>query len=285
GDGEPWWIADGGSDVAVARRILLAFAEGESFREGDVEWRFEAEEGVDLSALPHASPQPAGAEQSNTSLRCGDFAMLKFYRKLEAGAHPEVEMMRYLTRVARFPHTPALLGVGEVDDSHGGSEVSSMLQALVPGARDAWELGLERGTALLGAAGEGDPPNRCAKEMRELGRNTRAMHEALAGAMEDPALMPADADVEDVTQWTRRARSLQLDALDLLAQRREAGGVPGLSAAAAAAVLRRRSELVAARDDGPSGGQGNAGPRSRHRGHARPRPGPPPRRGRGRGRR
>src|SRR5690606_3253373 len=69
GDGEPWWIADGGSDVAVARRILLAFAEGESFREGDVEWRFEAEEGVDLSALPHASPQPAGAEQSNTSLR------------------------------------------------------------------------------------------------------------------------------------------------------------------------------------------------------------------------
>ena len=38
-----------------------------------------------------------GAEQSNASAAVGDSVLLKFYRRVETGIHPEIEMGRYLT--------------------------------------------------------------------------------------------------------------------------------------------------------------------------------------------
>ena len=40
------------------------------------------------------------AEQSNSSLIIGDAVMLKIFRRISGGPHPEVEMGRYLTRMA-----------------------------------------------------------------------------------------------------------------------------------------------------------------------------------------
>ena len=60
-------------------------------------------------------------EQSNTSIRIGGKAMLKGFRKLEQGTHPELEVGRFLTEVARFPNTPALLGsIERVDETAAG---------------------------------------------------------------------------------------------------------------------------------------------------------------------
>ena len=49
------------------------------------------------------------AEQSNSSLTIGDQLMLKIYRRILPGEHPESEMGRYLTAQG-FAHTPPLLG-------------------------------------------------------------------------------------------------------------------------------------------------------------------------------
>ena len=49
------------------------------------------------------------AEQSNSSLIVDDAVMLKLFRKVFAGMHPEAEMSRYLTAQG-FANTPPMLG-------------------------------------------------------------------------------------------------------------------------------------------------------------------------------
>ncbi len=49
------------------------------------------------------------AEQSNTSIVYGDQLILKLFRRLQPGENPDVEIGRFLTEVARFPHIPPFL--------------------------------------------------------------------------------------------------------------------------------------------------------------------------------
>ena len=67
---------------------------------------------LDVAELgrPGWSIRRGNAEQSNTSIRVGDKAILKVIRKLEHGPHPELEVGRFLTTEAHFAGTPAMLG-------------------------------------------------------------------------------------------------------------------------------------------------------------------------------
>ena len=56
-------------------------------------------------------------EQSNTSILLGEHMILKLYRQLQPGTHPEVEVGRFLTEVAGFRNTPPLLGSVEHVDA------------------------------------------------------------------------------------------------------------------------------------------------------------------------
>ena len=49
------------------------------------------------------------AEQSNSSLIVDDAVMLKIFRRISPGEHPEAEMGRYLTAHG-FANSPPLLG-------------------------------------------------------------------------------------------------------------------------------------------------------------------------------
>ena len=111
-------------------------------------------------------------EQSNTSIRIGGKAMLKGFRKLEQGTHPELEVGRFLTEVARFPNTPALLGSIERVDESGGATALCVVQALVPDAEDAWGHVLERTRTPV------DP--QLLALVGKLGQRTAEMHHALA---------------------------------------------------------------------------------------------------------
>src|SRR5262249_52993461 len=51
-----------------------------------------------------------GTEQSNSSIIIADTMVLKLYRRLADGEHPEVEMCRFLTETAGYANTPKLLG-------------------------------------------------------------------------------------------------------------------------------------------------------------------------------
>ena len=63
-----------------------------------------------------------GAEQSNSSVLFEEYGVLKIYRRLQPGLHPEIEMGRFLVERAGFANTPPLLGTIELTLPDGEGE-------------------------------------------------------------------------------------------------------------------------------------------------------------------
>jgi len=94
----------------------------------------------ETEGVPEASV--GKAEQSNSSVLFGERLALKFFRRMESGPNPDLEISRFLT-ARGFTHTPVL--AGSLEYRVGKSDVSTigMLTAFVPKARDAWEYTLD----------------------------------------------------------------------------------------------------------------------------------------------
>ena len=82
------------------------------------------------------------AEQSNSSVIVGDIAIIKMFRRVTAGPHPEAEMSRYLTEQG-FANTPALLGEVVRIDPDGTRHALVIAQAFVRNQGDAWTWTLD----------------------------------------------------------------------------------------------------------------------------------------------
>ena len=98
-----------------------------------------------LGQLPEvAEVVPHLVELSNTSaILQGRGVLLKLYRRVEEGVHPEVEVLRYFARTGSFPHTPRLLGVLEYKQEAGESMTAGLLREFAVGQGDAWNLTLD----------------------------------------------------------------------------------------------------------------------------------------------
>ncbi|HEV2303010.1 MAG TPA: alpha-glucosidase C-terminal domain-containing protein, partial [Stellaceae bacterium] len=155
-----------------------------------------------------------GPEQSNSSVFFEDFAMLKLYRRLQAGPHPEIEMARFLGERAGFANTPPLLATIDVslaDARMPGEHALGVLFGYVRNQGDGWTQALNYlsrhldDALVAGGAGSselGDPDLFFLALARQLGIRTAEMHRALAefGAG-DPAFAPEPITVEDVALW------------------------------------------------------------------------------------
>jgi maltose alpha-D-glucosyltransferase/alpha-amylase len=179
-----------------------------------VRWVVEREPGMPAD-LP--APRLAGGEQSNTSLIFGDRAIMKLYRRLEPGEHPDAEIGHFLTTRAHFPHTPELYATARFE-SASGSEVAAMVQRLLSGSRDAWTVALERGREAFAVDAPAGIPFVVEAEM--LGTVTREMHEALASDANDPAFSPEPATSRNVREWAEAVRGAADGALALLERAR-----------------------------------------------------------------
>jgi maltose alpha-D-glucosyltransferase/alpha-amylase len=89
------------------------------------------------------NPIPVKAEQTNTSVIYGDRLILKLFRQLGDGTNPELEIGRFLTEQAAFPHTSALAGALEYYRTKGKPISLAVLQGFVPNEGDAWHYTLE----------------------------------------------------------------------------------------------------------------------------------------------
>lgn len=217
------------------------------------------------SATPHELPVPvvARGEQSNTSLIFGDRAIMKLYRRLERGEHPDAEIARFLTTRARFPYTPELMATAWFESS-GEREVTAMLQRYLPGSRDAWRVALERGREYFDAGADTRIP--FATEAQTLGEVTREMHEALASDDRDPAFAPEPVTAEDIAGWAKGARVQSEKVLALLERSVTSGSLNEGTTREAKDVLANVSTLAVLADGWLVGVGDDAGARIRHHG-------------------
>jgi hypothetical protein len=84
-------------------------------------------------------PRAITAEQSNSSVAYGDRLILKFFRRLEEGVNPDLEVGGFLTEKAHYQHTPQLLGALEYRGARGLVMTQGILQGFVPNQGDAWQ--------------------------------------------------------------------------------------------------------------------------------------------------
>ncbi len=76
-------------------------------------------------------------EQSNTTALVENRYVVKLYRKVEAGINVEIEVGRFLTEMARFTNTPAVLGAVELDRDNTTSAIA-IVHELAENQGDGW---------------------------------------------------------------------------------------------------------------------------------------------------
>ncbi|MES1181012.1 MAG: hypothetical protein ABUL66_04025, partial [Verrucomicrobiota bacterium] len=89
-----------------------------------------------------AEPVVCGTAEGNVTLFFGDKLALKFFRRLETGVNPELEIGRFLTE-RNFAHSPALLGALECAGTGCGPVTLAVAKAFIPHAQNAWEFILD----------------------------------------------------------------------------------------------------------------------------------------------
>ncbi|MCC5951630.1 MAG: maltose alpha-D-glucosyltransferase [Acidimicrobiia bacterium] len=211
-----------------------------------------------------------GGEQSNTSRVYGNTVVFKMFRRAQDGVNPDLELGRFLTEQAQFPHTARLLGALEYQRSRRSEpRTLGVLTSYVPNEGDAWNytldaIGLFYETAsasrgdqelpepddyeelLLGRAGE--PPADVAVAIgpyldsaQSLGGRTAELHRALAGGTS------VDFAPEPFTQLWQRSlyQSMQAQVRPTLAAvRRMLSRLDDVAATQAEAVLAAEDRLV-----------------------------------------
>jgi maltokinase len=144
---------------------------------------------LDSAAAEHV---PA-TDQSNTLVAIGDRLLVKAYRRLEPGPHPEVELLAGLAGSA----APVPRFAGSLHWVDGEDTALALLQAFVPGAESGWEAPIDRAAAALRVGTTGD-----VAEWHAGGAAAGRLHAALLDAF---GSRPATAD--DLARWRADAES------------------------------------------------------------------------------
>jgi trehalose synthase-fused probable maltokinase len=164
-----------------------------------------------LPASGEATPKKLTGEQSNSSVIYGERAILKFFRRIEEGENPDLEIGKFLTERALFPHVPRIAGWIEYQPHVGKSATQAILQEFMPNQGDAWRYALktlktfyeqaadapsgqalERGLLSAEECEEfaGEAMSRLLADIALLGKRTAELHLALASESDDAAFAP-----------------------------------------------------------------------------------------------
>ena len=151
--------------------------------------------------------RPMTVEQSNTSLVFEDRLILKVFRRLHEGPHPEAEVTQKLDEVG-FNHLAEPLAAW-----HANGTDLALLQPYLAGGTEGWALALASLRDFYASPGDGDPAGAggdFASESERLGQVTARMHLALAAAFGSAPGRPA----EWVDVMREQARQVAPDEID-----------------------------------------------------------------------
>jgi len=149
-------------------------------------------------------------EQSNTTVLVDSKYVVKILRRVTSGVHPEIEIGRFLTDVAKFENAPTLLGSLELIEGDRHSALA-VVHSFIENQGDAWTVtaaALDRiidEERLVPGETAFDTSESAAlltQRIRQVGKRTAEMHLAFACDDKDPAFAPEPIDGDDVARWT-----------------------------------------------------------------------------------
>ena len=167
--------------------------------------------------LEDESPGPGRAltdDQSNTSIVLGERLVVKCYRRLGDGIHPEPELLAGLSRVGS-KWAPAF-GGSLVRHADGGEEMLACVYAFVPGEPVGWELLIARLRDLL-AAGDRAALDALSEETGALGATIAGLHVDLTAAFGIEIAGEDDAETAVAEALTQLDEALAVATPDLAA--------------------------------------------------------------------
>jgi maltose alpha-D-glucosyltransferase / alpha-amylase len=213
-------LIDGAHDERLAAALLDGMRAERRIEDGHGSVVFEASERLQ-SIEDLGEPHYLGVEQSNISVSFDNRVILKIYRRLRAGEQPDVEVARFLTETANFPHTPHFLGAISWRPAGGDGDDATTLAAafpFVPNQGDAWsgvsnalrsDLAEHESWSSTAADGQSE-----AEEFsyplnigRLLGQRTAELHRAFATPTDDPAFALEPLRAEDLANWAAETAS------------------------------------------------------------------------------
>jgi maltose alpha-D-glucosyltransferase/alpha-amylase len=169
------------------------------------------------------------AEGRNTVSLVDNEYVVKIYRKIEPGIHPEIEVGRYLADVAGYANTPTLFGGSELVDGNQHTAIGAV-HAYVENQGDGWAVTtgyLDRfvDEQRVRAHGEhGYDSGQLApyqRLMSQIGRRLAELHLALAAHPELPDFAPEPTSPADVKHWITQAAARADRVIEALKQCRD----------------------------------------------------------------
>ena len=214
-------------------------------------------------------PRLLKGEQSNNSIAYGDRMILKFFRRVQEGLNPDLEIGLFLTQKAHFARVPAVAGAFEYRAEDGGVASVGILQRFVPNQGDAWRFTLQslKGFWEETAKRPAGPPASAAEtanpvlshetalppvateligpylhEAALLGKRTAELHLALASDPFDPGFAPEPFELSFLSGLENSARELAARNFELL--RRKLDQLPREVRNQAVDILSRESAIL-----------------------------------------
>jgi maltose alpha-D-glucosyltransferase/alpha-amylase len=153
--------------------------------------------------------RPADGEQSNSTVMVDGAYVLKLYRRVVSGPSAEFEIGRFLTDVAHFGNSPALLGTAELIENDVHSPLVVMHE-YVENQGTAWAFTgayLDRALdeeRVLTAQPQPDADKHLAfaNRIRQIGKRVGEMHAALASRNDIAGFAPEPVTHADLQTWT-----------------------------------------------------------------------------------
>jgi maltose alpha-D-glucosyltransferase/alpha-amylase len=199
-------IGDALADEAFCRHVVRAIGAGKTLPTARGSLRFVATRaypGLATEDVAAMSIGPVKAASTNTAVQVGERFFLKCYRRLREGVHPELEIGRFLTEVAHFPHCVPLAGAVEYISKERGGEPATfmLLQGYLANQGDGWQYTLGFLQRYLESSGTQEGFGAYLSLIQTLGARTAELHRAFATRSGNPAFDPEPFGAQDMQEW------------------------------------------------------------------------------------
>jgi maltose alpha-D-glucosyltransferase/alpha-amylase len=196
-------LTDGFASAKFVRAVLAALGRSDHVTTGDAALHFDPQPGFQVPG-DDAEIEWLSADSSNSAAAVGRELMLKVFRRVVDGIHPEVEMVKELTQRG-FTGIAALLGDVTWNRSDGTRATVTVVQRFVQNQGDGFHWSVEQAKRLLddrAAAEEGhDGFETVSHFVCTAGRRLGEMHKELARDTDNPDFKPVSCGRETVAAW------------------------------------------------------------------------------------